>query len=91
MKNRFIFVTLTTLFFSISALADLKDDLYGENEAHKTYFDSFVMNCSQRTPQCVERENASENEEGFISRGMPGRITSGRAKAGRTGALTATP
>lgn len=65
MKNRFIFATLTTLFFSISALADLKDDLYGENEAHKTYFDSFVMNCSQRTPQCVERETASESEEGF--------------------------
>ena len=64
MKNRFIFATLT-LFYSISALADLKDDLYGENEAHKTYFDSFVMNCSQRTLQCVERENASESEENF--------------------------
>ena len=67
MKNRFIFATLT-LFYSISALADLKDDLYGENEAHKTYFDSFVMNCSQRTPQCVERENASESEENSLIR-----------------------
>ena len=63
MKNRFSLVLLT--IFTVSALADLKDDLYGENEAHKTYFDSFVMNCSQRTPQCVERENASEKEESF--------------------------
>ena len=62
-KNRFSLVLLT--IFTVSALADLKDDLYGENEANKTYFDSFVMNCSQRTPQCVERENASEKEESF--------------------------
>ena len=64
MKNRFSLLSLT-VFFTVSALADLKDDLYGENEAHKTYFDSFVMNCSQRTPQCVEREFASEKEESF--------------------------
>ena len=64
MKNRFSLLSLT-VFFTASALADLKDDLYGENEAHKTYFDSFVMNCSQRTPQCVEREFASEKEESF--------------------------
>ena len=56
---------LVTIFFNVFALGDLKDDLYGENEAHKTYFDSFVMNCSQRTPQCVEREFASEKEEAF--------------------------
>tara|TARA_Y100000741_G_scaffold363626_3_gene352347 strand:- start:375 stop:2216 length:1842 start_codon:yes stop_codon:yes gene_type:complete len=64
MKNRFS-LALLSIFFTVSVLADLKDDLYGENEAHKTYFDSFVMNCSQRTPQCVERENASEKEESF--------------------------
>ena len=64
MKNRFS-VALLSIFFTVSVLADLKDDLYGENEAHKTYFDSFVMNCSQRTHQCVERENASEKEESF--------------------------
>ena len=63
MKNRFSL--LLAIFFTVSALADLKDDLYGENEAHKTYFDSFVMNCSQRTPQCVEREFASDKEESF--------------------------
>jgi hypothetical protein len=64
MRNSFSLVLLT-IFFTVSVLADLKDDLYGENEAHKTYFDSFVMNCSQRTPQCVEREYASEREESF--------------------------
>lgn len=64
MKNRFS-LALVTIFFNVFALGDLKDDLYGENEAHKTYFDSFVMNCSQRTPQCVEREFASEKEEAF--------------------------
>ena len=64
MKNRFS-LALVTIFFNVYALGDLKDDLYGENEAHKTYFDSFVMNCSQRTPQCVEREFASEKEEAF--------------------------
>ena len=63
MKNRFSL--LFAIFFTVSASADLKDDLYGENEAHKTYFDSFVMNCSQRTPQCVEREFASNKEESF--------------------------
>ena len=64
MKNRFSLLSLT-IFFTVSVFADLKDDLYGENEAHKTYFDSFVMNCTQRTPQCVEREFASEKEESF--------------------------
>ena len=63
MKNRFSL--LLAIFITVSASADLKDDLYGENEAHKTYFDSFVMNCSQRTPQCVEREFASNKEESF--------------------------
>ena len=65
MINRFYLPILFLGFFSTSAFADIKDDLYGENEAHKTYFDSFVMNCSQRTPQCIEREAASIKEESF--------------------------
>ena len=52
-------------FFSLSALADLKDDLYGENEAAKSFVESFVMNCSVMTPQCVERQEAEFQEEQF--------------------------
>lgn len=52
-------------FFSLSALADLKDDLYGENEAAKSFVESFVMNCSVMTTQCVERQEAEFQEDQF--------------------------
>ena len=53
------------IIFTLPAFADIKDDIYGENEAAKSYFESFVMDCSQRTPQCIERQAAAEEEERF--------------------------
>ena len=57
---------LSLLLISMPSLAqDIKSDLFGENEAAKSYFDSFKMDCSQQTAQCIERELAINAENNF--------------------------
>jgi len=59
-------VVLSLVLVSITAITeDVKSDLFGENEASKSYFDSFKMNCRQQTAQCIERELAIDAEDRF--------------------------
>jgi hypothetical protein len=60
------FAVFTLLLISLPSLTqDIKSDLFGENEAAKSYFDSFKMDCSQQTAQCIERQLAINAEDNF--------------------------
>jgi hypothetical protein len=57
---------LALLLISVPSFTqDIKSDLFGENEAAKSYFDSFKMDCSQQTAQCIERKLAIDAENNF--------------------------
>ena len=62
--NKFAAFTLLLISFP-SFTQDIKSDLFGENEAAKSYFDSFKMDCAQQTAQCIERELAIDAENNF--------------------------
>ena len=60
------FAVFTLLLISLPSFTqDIKSDLFGENEAAKSYFDSFKMDCSQQTAQCIERQLAINAEDNF--------------------------